>query len=121
MKRRILLALFLVLLAACASHKRRVYSDNGVLTYFDASAANVDGYLDSTSVEMHYRGSLKDSIEDIKLLEASAAWHQGGRQAALRELQQKAQKLNADGIYDIQFVDDASGTAVSGIAFRFRR
>ncbi len=121
MKIRLLLVLLLLLLAACASRKNRVYPDNGVLTYLDASAGNVGGNLDATGVEMHYRGPLKDSIEDIQLLEAYAAWQKGGRKAALRELQEKAQKLNADGIYDIQFADDSSGAEVSGIAFRFRR
>lgn len=121
MKKRLVFVSLFLLLAACASRKNRVYPDNGVLTYLDAGAGNVGGNLDSTGVQMHYRGPLKDSIEDIQLIEASAPWRKGGRKAALGELQQKAQKLNADGIYDIQFADDGSGTEASGIAFRFRR
>ncbi|GAB4428387.1 MAG: hypothetical protein OHK0011_10570 [Turneriella sp.] len=121
MKKRLVFVPLFFLLAACAGRKNRVYPDNGVLTYLDASAGNVGGKLDSTGVQMHYRGPLKDSIEEIQLIEASAAWRQGGRKAALGALQQKAQKLNADGIYDIQFVDDSDGTEASGIAFRFRR
>lgn len=114
------LPLFL-LLAACSSRKNRVYPENGALTYLDTSAGSVGGNLDSTDVQIHYRGALQDSVEDIRLIEASASWQEGGRKAALRKLQEAAQKLNADGVYDIQFADDSGGTEASGIAFRFRR
>lgn len=108
-------------LVSCSSRQNRVYPDNGVLTYFDASAGTVGGNLDATGVQLHYKGALKDSIEDIQLIEASASHSKGGRKAALRELQEKAQKLGADGIYDIQFDSGSSEVSVSGIAFRFKR
>ncbi|MCX7632277.1 MAG: hypothetical protein N2Z22_02960, partial [Turneriella sp.] len=111
----------LLFVVACASRQKRTYPDQGVITYLDTSAATIGGSLDATEVELHYRGGLAQNIEDLQVVEASATNEQGGRAAVFRELQKKAQQLNADGVYDLQWEQTSSGIAASGIAFRFKR
>lgn len=119
--KKLLPLIFVFAVLHCSSRKDQVYPDNGTVSYIDMSAGSPGGALDTTGVEMHYRGSLKDSIEVLQLVEASAAQESGGKKAALAELQKQAQKLGADGIYDVQVKDDGKKAEASGYAFRFRR
>lgn len=119
--RKIGFILLIGFLTHCASRQDRVYPDNGKLWYFDIAAGKAGGSVDTTSVEMSYRGPLTDTVQVIQLVEASASYSAGGGKAAFVGLQKQAQDLGAEGIYDVQFDADSTQVKASGYAFKFRR
>lgn len=106
---------------ACAGRSYRTYPENGSIEYLDSSVGPVGGHVDGTGVTMHYKGALKDSIEDLGPVEAKVSKRGVKKADVLRELQLKVQKLNADGVYDVLVTQDGETMEASGLAFRFKR
>ena len=119
--RRSLLLFLSVAVSACAGRSYRTYPDNGSIVYLDSSVGPVGGNVDGTGVTMHYKGPLKDSIEDLGPIEAKISKRGVKKADVLRELQLQVQKKNADGVYDVLVTQDGETMEASGIAFRFRR
>lgn len=119
--KRHLLLLCLFAVFACAGRSYRTYPDNGSIVYLDSSVGPVGGNVDGTGVTMHYKGPLKDSIEDLGPVEAKVSRRGVKRADVLRELQLQVQKKNADGVYDVLVTQDGETLEASGLAFRFRR
>ncbi len=118
---RSLALLSLALLFACASKTRREYPDNGQITYLDMTAGNPGGNLDTTGVIMHYKGPLKDNIEELGVVDGKVSG--GGKKKAdvLKEMLKEAAKLKADGVYQVEYTQDGDTLKADGYAFRFRQ
>lgn len=119
--RLILAGLCTCVLIACASKTRRSYPDNASFEFYDLTAGNPGGNLDSTGVTMHYQGPITDTIEDVGLVEAKVTAKTGGRAAVLTELQKEALKLKAEGIYQVEVKQDGDKWTADGYAFRYRQ
>jgi|GEM_PF-3577414 len=113
--------LLLCAIFACAGRSYRTYPDNGSIVYLDSSVGPVGGNVDGTGVTMHYKGPLKDSIEDLGPIEAKVSKRGVKKADVLRELQLQLQKKSADGVYDVLVTQDGETMEASGLAFRFRR
>jgi hypothetical protein len=113
--------LSLAVLFACASKTRRDYPDNGQITYLDMTAGNPGGNLDTTGVTMHYKGPLKDSIEDLGVVDGKVSGRGKKKADVLKELQKEALKLKADGVYQVEYAQDGDTLKADGYAFRFKQ
>ena len=119
--KRHLVLLLLFVASACAGRSYRTYPDNGSIVYLDSSVGPVGGNVDGTGVTMHYKGPLKDSIEDLGPIEAKVSKRGVKKADVLRELQLQVQNKNADGVYDVLVTQDGETIEANGLAFRFRR
>lgn len=118
---RCLSLISLILLIACASKTRREYPDNGQIMYFDLTAGNPGGNVDTTGVTMHYKGSFKDSIEDLGVVEGKVSGRGKKKADVLLEVQKEAIKLKADGVYQVEYSVDGDTLKADGFAFRFKQ
>jgi hypothetical protein len=110
-----------VVLLACAGKTRREYPDNGSVDFLDMTAGGPGGALDTSEVTVHYKGALKDRIEELGLVEARVSGKDKKKPDVLRELQKEAAPLKADGIYQIEIKQDGDTLKADGYAFRFRQ
>lgn len=118
---KLLIIVVLVALHACAGRSYRTYPENGSISYLDCSVGAVGGKLDATGVTMHYKGQLKDTVNDLGAVEAKVSKARVTKSDVLRELQLQAQKKNADGIYDVLVTVDGETMEASGMAFKFKQ
>lgn len=109
------------LLIACAGKTRREYPDNGSIVYFDMTAGNPGGNVDTMGVTMHYKGALKDSIEELGVVDGSVSGRGKKKADVLKELQKEALKLKADGVYQVEYSVDGETLKADGYAFRFKQ
>ena len=116
-----LVLLLLFIATHCAGRSYRTYPDNGSIVYLDSSVGPVGGNVDGTGGTMHYKGPLKDSIEDLGPIEAKVSKRGVKKSDVLRELQLQVQKKNADGVYEVLVTQDGETMEASGLAFRFKR
>jgi len=87
----------------------------------DLTTSPVGGNLDSTGIRMFYKGAVKDSIEELGVIEAKVSGRGKTRNDVLRALQQEALKLKGDGILEITTKRDDDTWKADGVAFRFKQ
>jgi hypothetical protein len=119
--RTFVIVISLVLAFSCASKTRGDYPNNGSVTYLDMTAGNPGGVLDTTGVTMHYKGSFKDNIEDLGVVDAKVSGPGKKEADVLKELQKEAIRLKADGVYQVEFTKNGDTLKADGYAFRFKQ
>lgn len=120
MRRVAALALFFIVFG-CASKTRREYPDNGKIVYFDMTAGNPGGNVDTMGVTMHYKGALGDSIVELGVVDGKVSGRGKTKADVLKELQKEAVKLKADGVYQVEYSVDGDTLKADGYAFRFKQ